>query len=165
MSWHEGLLALLFLMLPAPASIKIHLGYKIIMTPTGISESLCLNLPSSQDYRLCHQVQLHRAFVWRPLPLLSSCQPSTEQQGDWEFVTSFQDLILIGREGIVGGCWVGVCPGQVERRNIFLTTQPTCYCLVRSLGLIIFWRQRCSGTARLSSLGQETGQSEAVKQP
>lgn len=73
-------------------------------------------------YRLHNKVQLHRAFVWRPLPLLSSCQPSTEQQGVWEFVTSFQDLILIGREGIVGGCWVGVCPGQVERRNILLTT-------------------------------------------
>lgn len=73
-------------------------------------------------YRLHNKVQLHRAFVWRPLPLLSSCQPSTEQQGVWEFVTSFQDLILIGREGIVGGYWVGVCPGQVERRNILLTT-------------------------------------------
>lgn len=141
MSWHEELLALLFLMSPAPASIKIHLGYKIIMTPTGISESLCLNLPSSQDLQAVPPSPASQSFCVEASPLLSSCQPSAEQQGDWGFLTSFQDLILIGREEGTGGCRVGVCPGQVGRRNILLTTQPTCYCLVRSLGLIIFWRQ------------------------
>lgn len=115
------------------------------MAPTGtVSPASASQV--AQVYRPYHQVQLCGDLP----PLLSSCQDSTEQQGIWEFVASFQDLILIGRKGGHCGRLSGGCPGQMERRNILLTTQPTCYCLIRSLGLIIFQRQRHSGTARLS---------------
>lgn len=129
------------------------------MAPTR-SVSPASALQVAQVYRPYHQVRLCGDLS----PLLSSCQTSAEQQGVCEFVALLQDLILIGRKGGHCGRLSGGCPGQVERRNILLTIQPTCYCLIRSLGLIIFQRQRHSGTARLSTLGQETGQSEAVKQ-